>query len=287
MMKRVILLLLVLSLSLLHSQPRSAFDKFGPFGSPAYTTIKDALKSQDKVYRLDLSHQMSDEKELEKLPTLIHLQALQFRSNNITAYPAGFENLRNLCYFASFDNRLTRFPPNLRNYQLLQHIEIYHSAIDSIPEAVAYLNRLQTLRLGGTGDSLRLPASLPYLKKLQEVSLENYVLDSVPSQLFAIPSLRFLYLTNTNTHGLPKGLEKMTSLEVLVIENNPLSRLPFSIYQLRNLRILSLRGTRVDRLPDSISQLENLTILDLRGTLVNQEEIEKLKALLPGCEIRY
>jgi Leucine-rich repeat (LRR) protein len=82
-------------------------------------------------------------------------------------------------------------------------------------------------------------------------------------------------------------LERLPNLEVLVIENNHLSELPFDIYKAKKLRIISFRGNQIQRLPDSISQLENLTVLDLRGNPLSAEELEKLKILLPGCQIRY
>ncbi|MEI8138031.1 MAG: leucine-rich repeat domain-containing protein, partial [Bacteroidota bacterium] len=67
----------------------------------------------------------------------------------------------------------------------------------------------------------------------------------------------------------------------------PLTQLPFDIYKAQKLRLISLRGNKLTKLPDSISQLENLTLLDLRGNLIEKEEIEKLKILLPSCEIKF
>jgi hypothetical protein len=43
----------------------------------------------------------------------------------------------------------------------------------------------------------------------------------------------------------------------------------------------------LQKLPDSISQLENLTVLDVRGNGFSPMYIEELKALLPGCDVRY
>jgi hypothetical protein len=40
-------------------------------------------------------------------------------------------------------------------------------------------------------------------------------------------------------------------------------------------------------MPDTICQLENLTTLDVKGNGFSKEYIEELKALLPGCEIRF
>ncbi|MCX7729398.1 MAG: leucine-rich repeat domain-containing protein, partial [Bacteroidia bacterium] len=76
------------------------------------------------------------------------------------------------------------------------------------------------------------------------------------------------------------------NIEVLAIENNPLQIIPWNIYQLKKLRILSFRNTKINKLPDSISELKNLEYLDIRGTLISKEEIEILRALLYGVEIK-
>src|SRR5688500_9803123 len=71
----------------IYSQPGSAFDRFGPYGSPAFTSMKEALNAQEKVYRLDISYHKPEAKENEKLPSLTDLQAMQLRSINFTVYP--------------------------------------------------------------------------------------------------------------------------------------------------------------------------------------------------------
>ena len=216
--------------------------------------------------------------------------AVHPKQNIIATGQMGTKNmdkLINLVYFASFNNKLNSFPPNLKSYNTLHHLELQHTLIDSIPASIAYLNRLQTLRFGNTEDSLKLPITLRYLKKLTELNIENCIMDSLPKELFKINSLKYLFLSSTNTWYLSKHFENLPELEVMVIENNNLTNLPFDIYKAQKLRIISLRGNKLTRLPESISQLENLTILDLKGNPLEKGELEKLKALLPGCEIRF
>jgi Leucine-rich repeat (LRR) protein len=84
-----------------------------------------------------------------------------------------------------------------------------------------------------------------------------------------------------------KHFERLQNLEVLVIENNGLTKIPFEIYKAHKLRVISFRANKLTKLPDTICQLENLTLLDLRGNNFDAEEIDKLKILLPGCEIKF
>jgi len=266
---------------------QNEFDKYGPFGSPIYKDLNEALGIVRGVYKMDLSYKKLDLKSYEKLSKLTDLQALKLSGNGVTDFPPDFGALFNLMYFASYNNKLSRFPPDLRSFRNLHYLDLQHTVIDSIPAAIAYLNRLQSFKFGNTDDTLKLPKSLRYLKNLKDITIENCILDSFPSELFKVPSLYYLNLSHTNTWYITTHFEKLKDLEVLVIENNPLSKLPFEIYKAQKLRILSLRGNHLTKLPDSISQLEHLTILDLRGNDFSPEKIEELRALLPGCEVKF
>lgn len=285
-MKKTLLAFILGSIAL-SQQAQKDFDNYGPMGAQVYTDLKNALLSEKQVYKLDLSYQNLDSRSLSKIQNFQNLQVLRLRNNNISDYPENIDKLINLQYFASYNNAFTQFLPRLQAYRSMHVIDIQHCRIDSIPASIAYLNLLNTLRFGNTDDTLKLPASLPYLKKLKQLSFENCILDSFPKILFQIPSLEYLYLSNTNTKYLSRHFERLPKLDVLVVENNKLESIPFDIYKATQLRILSLRGNKISRLPDSISQLEHLSILDLRGNPISAEELEKLRILLPGCEIRF
>ncbi len=280
-------ILFLLSLLSVQANSQNEFDKYGPPGSIVYSDLKEALKSDKKVYKMDLSYQKIDPKVYDKLSKLSDLQVLKLCGNEVTDYPKNFDALFNLIYFASYNNKFKQFPENLQPYSNLYYLEIQHSLIDSIPSRIAYLNKLQSFKFGNTDDTLSLPTSLKFLKNLKDLSLEHCILDSMPKQVFQLNALNFLSLVNTNTFYLSKHFERLPKLEVLIVENNGLTNIPFDIYKAQKLRIISLRGNKLTRLPDSISQLENLSLLDLRGNNFDAEEIEKLKVLLPGCQIRF
>jgi Leucine-rich repeat (LRR) protein len=278
-----VVLLLITNLNIL---AQNEFDKYGPFGCQVYTDLKEVLKTDKKVYKIDLSYQKIDMALYEKMDKLTDLQALKLSSNGVTDYPKNFQALFNLTYFASYNNALTQFPPDLKPFSNLHYLELQNTKIDSIPVRIAYLNKLQSLKFGNTDDTLKLPATFHYLTNLKDVSFENCVLDSFPKPLFKLPALTYLYLSNTNTYALSVHFERLQKLEVLIVENNKLTEIPFEIYKARKLRFISLRNNKLTKLPDSISQLENLSLLDVSGNNFAPEELEKLRILLPGCEIR-
>jgi leucine-rich repeat protein SHOC2 len=263
------------------------FEKYGPMGSKVYVDLKEALKVEAGVYKMDLSYKKLDPKDYARLSKLKDLQVLKLSGNEVTEFPKNIGDMFNLVYFCSINNYFTGFPSDFKKLQNLYHLELSFTNIDSIPAEIAYLRKLKTFKFTDTDDTLKLPTTLKYLKGLQDIQIENCIMDSFPKQIFKVASLKFLYLSKTNTYALPSNFDKLPNLEVMIIENNPISSIPNNIYQARNLRLISLRNTKIKKLPDTISQMENLALLDLRGTEVSKGEIEVLKALLPGCEVKY
>ncbi|MBK9283373.1 MAG: leucine-rich repeat domain-containing protein [Sphingobacteriaceae bacterium] len=267
--------------------PKDPFERYGPYGASVHKDLKTALAIERNVYKLDLSYQKLDAKQYDKISKLIDLQTLKLSGNEVVDYPKGFEALYNLVFFATYNNKFTAFLPQPEAYRNLNYLELQHTKIDSIPCAIAYLNKLKTFKFGNTDDTLKLPETLKYMKNLQELTIENCIMDSFPKQIFKIPNLNFLYLSNTNTHNITKHFERLQNLELLIIENNPLQTIPFDIYKAKKIRFISLRNNKITKLPDSISQLKELHFLDLSGNPLEKDELEKLKALLPGCEIKF
>jgi len=266
---------------------QNEFDKYGVMGSKVYTDLKVALDVEKNVYKMDLSYQKLEPKYYNKLGKLKDLQALKLSGNEVSTYPPNFSELYNLMYFASYNNAFATFPPDLKKLANLNYLELFGTKIDTVPADIAYLSKLKTFKISSTNDTLKLPTTFRYLKGLTDLTIENCVLDSFPKEAFKAPSLRYLNLTNVNMFYLTRHFERFGQLEVLVLDANHLADIPRDIYKAKNLRLLSLKNNKLDKLPDTICLLENLALLDIRGNNFSKNEIEVLKALLPGCEIRY
>lgn len=255
-------------------------------GSKVYVDLKEALSVGTGVYKMDLSYKKLDPKDYQKLYKLKDLQVLKLSGNGVTEFPKNFSELNNLLYIASYNNPFTKFPDGFEKMYGLNHLELSHTRIDSIPGSIAYLSKLKTIKFTDTDDTLKLPTTLRYLKGLQDIQIENCIMDSFPKEIFKVMSLRFLYLSKTNTYFLSSHFERLPNLEVLVLEDNPISSIPNTIYLAKNLRVISLRNTKITKLPVTISQMENLAVLDVRGCAMSKEYIDELKALLPGCDVK-
>lgn len=282
-MQKLLVLILFISCC---CKAQNEFDKYGPFGSQVFTDLKLALDVEKNVYKMDLSYQKLEPKQYAKLGKLKDLQALKMSGNEVNTFPPGFGDLSNLVYFATYNNEFTEFP-EFKKLGNLNYLEFFGAKIDSIPCQIAYLAKLKTFKFSSSNDTLKLPPTLKFLRSLKELTIENCVLDSFPKDVFRIPNLSYLNLTNANVFFISKHFERLPDLEVLVLDGNKLNTLPVEIYMAKKLRLLSVKNNFLKKLPDSIAQMESLTLLDVRGNNFPKEYIEELKALLPGCEIRY
>lgn len=290
MRKNYLLYLLLFCKACLFAQDdpkKTPFDNYGPFGAFVYTDLKDALKDEMQVYKMNLEYKPVDPKLWPKITKLKNLQVLNLQSISANSWPPDFTSLYNLVYLASYNNEFKTFPEKLGMLGNLMYLEIINSKIDSIPAGIAYLKRLKTFKFSSNSDTLRLPHSMKYMKSLNEFIVESAVLDSMPSPVFSVSTLKTLVLANCSVQAMPDHLDKMSNLEVLVLDFNKLNAIPRDIYKCKNLFYLSLKKNQLTKIPDTICHLKNLTTLDLRENPIafDKDAIEELRILLPGCKI--
>ncbi|MFQ5570217.1 MAG: protein kinase [Rhodothermales bacterium] len=155
-----------------------------------------------------------------------------------------------------------------------------------LPEAVTRLSGLHILHLGD--NNLKdVPASLAQLTDLRRLYLWENNLTNVPEPLLQLRALRTLNLADNDLQRLPESIDQWSRLEELFLDDNQLTSLPESITRLRNLNLLSLANNELTSLPEPMGHLTNLVWLNLEGNPVPQDEIERLRHLLPRAEILY
>ena len=110
------------------------------------------------------------------------------------------------------------------------------------------------------------------------IYLSHYNLDSVPSEIGKLKTVKSLYISKDSTGGWAiypplSELQQMT-------EGPPFRKLPKELGELPNLQNLGLVGLDLKELPDNFGQLQNLDSLNLMmNKLTISKEIEKLKDL--------
>jgi internalin A len=162
----------------------------------------------------------------------------------------------------------------------------YEIALQRIEEAEARGAReLDLCCLGLT----ELPSELFTLSSVEYLYLQRNQLSSLPLGLFTLSSLEYVNLSNNQLTRLPPEIAQLSNLHLLGIEYNQLTELPAEIGNLSNLDGLWLRANQLNSLPPEIGKLENLCQLDLTDNRLQYLPVElgRLTRLAEGTGCRF
>ncbi|MCZ8198230.1 MAG: leucine-rich repeat domain-containing protein [Flavobacterium sp.] len=162
-----------------------------------FTTLNDALKSPEKVFRLNLSNQdisISSEQWLR----FINLEYLNLKNDHLKEIPIAITKIKSLKTIDLSGNDFTILPEEFSNLTNLEEI---------------YLNDEKNMNLPKT---LSILAKLPKLKSLH---LENDNLSKLPSEILLFKNLENLYLNQNNFKKIPE-IQSLDHLKYLDLKDN-------------------------------------------------------------------
>ncbi len=224
-----------------------------------YTNLDSIKKAGPLGHQLDLSNQ-----SLTKLPRpLLKLEALKIlnlNQNNLTELPDKIKNLSNLISLSACCNQLSKISPEIAEIPLLAKLDLSNNNIDTLPTNLFNLTFLTSLNLND--NQIRYLPPRPGCRKLE-----------------------YLFIKNNNLKALPVGIGAWRKLKALVLADNELSELPKNVGMLAKLEVLDLSNNNITKLPNSIGKLANLKAIKLVGNPISQEELFRIKTLLPSAVI--
>jgi len=95
-----------------------------------YTSIEEALKTPDQVYKLDLYFQ-----ELTSLPDevgqFVNLKVLELSGNSLTSLPETFGQLEKLEWLSLKGNDISKLPESFKNLTNLKELSLVYTNIKS------------------------------------------------------------------------------------------------------------------------------------------------------------
>ena len=206
------------------------------------------------------------------LGDLTNLHRLSLRHNDLSGQiPAQLGDLANLRVLDLGGNGLEgSIPPALGNLEDLLRLDLVNNHLESsIPSRLGRLANLKQLILFGNALVGPLP-DLSGLVALEWLSLNaNQFSGAVPAQLFELPALAALILSNNRFDSIPEipvaDPGEPHSLKTLNLDHNALrGEIPASLGRLTNLIELYLWGNELSGpIPAQLGDLNNLRDLDL------------------------
>ena len=166
-----------------------------------YTSINEAIKSPDSVFRLNLS-----KNKLKKVPSEVflfrNLRELNLSKNKITEIPAGIENLTELIVLNLSRNYLALLPSEIGALNKLVLIDASQNYISKLPAEIGNLSRLEEFILW-QNEIVVLPPEISKLTKLKKLDMRLiYMNDKRKNAIVSLlpnTELFFSHSCNCNT----------------------------------------------------------------------------------------
>ena len=160
-----------------------------------YTSLEEALKEPDQVYRLALKRLKKTDSLPDEIFLLKKLQELSVTKSKLQVINKNISQLTDLQYLNVDNNRLVKLPDEIAALVHLKKLVISRNVIYKLPETIGKMTALQEITAWGN-DLYSLPESITALwetlKKLdlRQISFRKHEIEKIESQL---PKTQILY----------------------------------------------------------------------------------------------
>lgn len=166
--KFVFVLLLVFAVNHIAAQ-QALLDSLTLDTLTAYTSLEEALKTPDKVVKLELR-----KKKYKTFPKEIfqfkNLQYLDLSKNSITEIPPEIKQLTELQYFTIARNNIIELPNEIGELKNLYYLNLNQNDLEALSPAIGNLGKLRNLDLWSNNLS-RFPEEIKDMKSLKIMDL--------------------------------------------------------------------------------------------------------------------
>ncbi len=143
-------------------------------------------------------------------------------------------------------------------------------------------------RLDLRGQKLKeVPPEIFKFKNLQDLDLSRNKLKSIPETIGLLTNLQVLNVSSNQIESLPDSIGMLKNLKKLIAFKNNLTGLPRELGNCENLEVLDLWSNDLAIFPEELSKLKKLRWVDMRVIILNDEDQEKIRKLLPDTKIFF
>ena len=182
------------------------------------------------------------------------LEVLEIKEVGIASFPELSVENKTLKVLVLRLNNLSKLPENIGSLSALQTIDIYNPITE-------------------------VPASLMNLKQLENLKFEGAEFTDFPEQVFALPKLKSLIISQFDTKNkikvLPDNFDRLPLLEELSLRNAALSEVPASVGRLPKLENVYFNANNLTKLPQALAENPQLTYVNINDNPLDFKQFIK------------
>ena len=182
------------------------------------------------------------------------LEVLEIKEVGIASFPELSVENKTLKVLVLRLNNLIKLPENIGSLSALQTIDIYNPITE-------------------------VPASLMNLKQLENLKFEGVEFTDFPEQVFALPKLKSLIISQFDTKNkikvLPDNFDRLPLLEELSLRNAALSEVPASVGRLPKLENVYFNANNLTKLPQALAENPRLTYVNINDNPLDFKQFIK------------
>ena len=207
---------------------------------------------------------------------------LDLAGKNLNRIPRKITKIYSLIGLDLSKNEISRIPKVIERLNRIMVLNLENNQLDELPEEVFKLGNLKYLDVSNN-QLVVLPNNLSSCRLMRSMDFSNNKLKELPRR-FYFRKLQYLDLRNNQLEKLP-SLSGCKALKKLDLSGNQLKKLPYSFYRMKQLEHLNLSKNNLTELPKNIHRLKKLKTLNIAGNPITDEEIERLRNVMPHVQI--
>ena len=251
-------------------------------GTPMATvhiSVASALKDKE-VRKIQIQQEPVD-KLMARIGKFPFLEMLFLVNNQLQQLGLEFGKCQSLFAFSSRKNPIAALPASFFELGSLLYLELNDSKISEIPMEMAALQRLELWRMANTEtDTLRFVDSMPGLRRLRVFQMYDTPLFTFPTFLLSCTELEEITLVNCQLTSVPDSLFLLPKLRRINISENQITSIPSDWGLCPSLQMIEAAENKLETLPESLFRLKGLSYLDVQKNPINEDTKEVFRILL-------
>jgi len=197
-----------------------------------------------------------------------------------------FKNPDNVCELDLSNQELEALPNEIYVFKELAILNASNNRLAELTPYIGYLTKMTTLDLSHN-QLIDMPSQIGHLKEMRYLDLRDNQLPMFIIWAAYMNKLESLNLENNKIQVVDGSIGLVTGLTELNLRGNVLTTIAEQIGYLNKLKLFDLRDNRLVSLPARMDMLQAMELLKLSGNPLPQEEVDRVRNVLPNATVNF